>query len=230
MKVTSTKYSIAITNVNNKSKLFLPVLPESIKIESGVKNDSMTIINFGAVIEKGNRTCHKYSFSSIFPKLRESCVSTSKDNWRTPITFVKKITYLMENQIPVRFVVAGMNISEICLITEFSYEEEAGDVGTYHYDISLKEYRTPKVRKVTKNSSKKKTSRVSSKERDKTYTVKKGDTLVKIAKKKLSSTSYWQSLWDLNKTVIKKSAKKKGKVATKSKPYLVPGTVLKLPS
>ncbi len=62
-----------------------------------------------------------------------------------------------------------------------------------------------------------------------TYIVKKGDTLMKIAKKTLGKSSKWERLYEINKKVIEEAAKKHGKKSSSKGKRLYPKTVLKIP-
>ena len=100
-----------------------------------------------------------------------------------------------------------------------------------------KDYGTKKliVKKPKKKSSKKKAKtkkKKSSKKKktaSKTYTVKKGDCLWKIAKKKLGKGSREKEIYKLNKSLIEKTAKKHGKKSSNNGWWIYPGTKLKLP-
>jgi len=67
------------------------------------------------------------------------------------------------------------------------------------------------------------------KEKAKKYTVKKGDTLLKIARKELNDGSQRKNIYTLNKKAIEKAAKEHGRKSSSNGYYLYKGTVLKLP-
>lgn len=228
----STKgYSITLTWNKEKSKLLIPVLPEKIEIKKGVNNSKVEVAELGEIIEKGIPNCSKYSWSSIFPLKTSPLVEVK--NLKSPKSYVEQIEKLMKSQTPAHLVVAGTGVTDYCLITEFSYSEEGGDVGTINYSINLTQYKSVTVRKLTKSTAKKKntTSRPSStKSTSNTYTVKKGDCLWSIAQAMLKDGSKWTKIWDLNESAIKNTAKKRGITASKNNPIIFTGTVLKLPS
>lgn len=62
-----------------------------------------------------------------------------------------------------------------------------------------------------------------------TYTVKKGDSLWKIAKKELNNEKKYKEIYDLNKNLIESDAKKHGKKSSLKGHFIYPGLVLKLP-
>lgn len=99
--------------------------------------------------------------------------------------------------------------------------------------LSMKEYRYWGAKKLSiNNSGKKKTAKKKkarkSKEPVKLYTVKKGDTLMKIAKKQLNDASLWRSIYALNKKTIEADARKHGKKSSSNGHWIYPGTKLKL--
>lgn len=229
----SSKYSITLTWNNEKSKLVIPVLPEKISVKKGTSNSKVDVAELGQIYLKGTPDCADYSWDCIFPSHKSPVVCVKKLS--SPKTYISKIESLMNNQTAVHLVVAGSGLTEYCLITDFKSHEEGGDVGTFNYSISLKEYRTVKVRKLSKstakksNNSKRPTTKASS-STSKTYTVKSGDCLWSIAQAKLGDGSKWGKLYDLNASVIKSTAKKYGVTASKNNPIIYSGTVLKLPS
>ena len=91
-------------------------------------------------------------------------------------------------------------------ITDWS--EVGGDPGSYHYDITLKEYREITTRQVKVdigNSSAtvdKSDARVDNTVTPKTYTVKSGDCLWNIAKKFYGSGASYTKIYNANKGII----------------------------
>lgn len=229
----SIKYEIVITWNNEKSKLYIPVLPEKISIKKGIKNSKIDVAELGEIIEKGTPNCSKYSWNSIFPLVKSSIVSVK--TLKSPKAYRDQIEKLMNSQTPVHLIVSGTGVSDYCLITDFSFTEEGGDVGTISYSVEFTQYKTVTVRRLTKSTAKKtnKTSRPSttkSVSKNKTYTVKSGDCLWSIAQAKLGDGNKWTKIWDLNSSTIKNTAKKRGVTASKNYPVIFTGTVLKLPS
>lgn len=109
------------------------------------------------------------------------------------------------------------------------------DVEDYGLDIAIKltmkEYRQWGIKKLIvrkkKASVKKKTRKTKS--TAKTYKVKKGDTLLNIAKKQLGNSSRRKEIYKLNKKKIEQVAKKHGRKSSSNGLYLYKGTILKLP-
>ena len=75
----------------------------------------------------------------------------------------------------------------------------------------------------------KKTTRKETKEIPRTYTVKKYDTLIKIARKELDNETLWKDIYELNKKAIEDTARKHGRKSSSTGWWIYEGTVLKLP-
>ena len=119
----------------------------------------------------------------------------------------------------------GNDDKYFCIIEDFSYSEQGGDVGSLHYSLTLKEYKEVHARQVKIDTQAKKATapaetpaRTDNRAQEKTYTVKKGDCLWNIAAKYLGSGSRYTEIAKLNSDKIKN-------------PNLIyPGQVLRLPS
>ena len=91
-----------------------------------------------------------------------------------------------------------------CTIESFTYGEQDA-TGDIYYSVSLKEYIKPKVKKTTKDSKAKtstRTTKSSNKNSGKTYTVKSGDCLWNIAKQFYGDGSKYTKIYEANKDKI----------------------------
>jgi LysM repeat protein len=221
-------------NYDNDKKVYVvPMLPEKIKITVKGKTTSIDIDRFGEIIHKGKREGMVISFSSFFPATYGSnyCACLKKE-FRKPSSWHKWMISLQNASKPCHFVLenAPFAINIYADITSYTGTEEGGDVGTISYSVELKEHRTPEIKTYKKTSKTKKTTssgkRTNNKSKTKTYTVKKGDTLQKIARKYKTTSS---KLYKKNKTVIEKAAKKHGKSSSNKGWWIYPGTKLAIP-
>lgn len=220
--MSSNRYQMWLTYNGEKEKIQLPVLPEAFKVKNGSNNDTMNITGLGEIIIMQSRPALQFSFSSFFPAAKFPGLQVNKIT--EPLTLVKKIDEWKASDVPVHFICTAVGVDLYCTIEDFNYEEDGGDVGTYQYDITLKEYREITVRQVTVNVSTTKasvtktTTRVDNTTTAKTYTVVKGDCLWNIAKKFYGSGSKYTVIYNANKSVIG------------SNPNLIyPGQVLTIP-
>jgi hypothetical protein len=191
-------------------EIFLPENPESVKVASPSRNVTLDVGG-----ELGETTITKIpglktiSFSAEFPHDTAPI---------TPYNYVQLIEQFKANG-PCRFVVTDTSINFMVTIEDFNYEHRGGAVGTIFYDISLKEYKEAKARKVEikdgvavmENTS----SRIDDRPKENSYKVIEGDSLWKVAKIKLGDGSRYLELAELNNI--------------SPKYYLEPGLMLALP-
>ena len=216
---TKNKSQIWITFNGEKEKLRLPVLPETIKVSMGTNDQSVDIAGLGEILVAQSRPATEFSFSSFFPKAAFPGIAVKTIT--NPTTLKNRLTKWKNSDKPVHFIVTGAGIDVYCRITKFDPSESGGDVGTIAYDITLKEYREPKVRKVNVKNGKatvsSNNSRVDNTTAPQTYTVKKGDCLWSIAKRFYGSGSKYKIIKEANKSIIGNSN------------YIYPGQVFVIP-
>lgn len=202
----TTNYNMWITYNADAEKLHLPVLPETFTVSIGSNNSSVDVVGLGEIIVKQARPAFQFQFSSFFPKTTFPGVNGALTD---PLTCVDKLKTWHNGDKPVKLVLSNLNISVYCTIENFKYYEQGGDVGTIHYDITLKEYREVTVRQVkveakTQKATVEKTeTRVDNTVQPQTYTVKKGDCLWNIAKKLLGNGAKYTQIAAANKGIIK---------------------------
>lgn len=198
----------------------------------------------------------EYPFASYI-KLKDEDGNrlAGKDEYQPASDYLEKFEIWKKRRKPVHFVVsrttpAGENLLwDTNLYVTIENYEIIEDADKYGMDIavklSMKEYRYFGAKKlVVKNSGKNKGQKNSkkkdsnkkqvkkkktrkTKDTPKMYTVKKGDRLMYIARKQLGDGSKWKSIYNLNKSVIEKTAKEHGKSGNGY--WIFPGTKLKLP-
>ena len=104
--------------------------------------------------------------------------------------------------------------------------------------VNLKQYRDPVTKtisiKKTSSGKKKATKKTTSnnnkkKTKSSTYTVKSGDCLWNIARKFYGDGTKWKKIYDANKTIIEKTAKKHGFKSSSNGHWIFPGTKLTIP-
>ena len=213
---------VYIEEAENKSEsIQLPVVPASFMIGDGQNNVVVNITSLGEANLPGKKALRELTLNSFFPNQDYGfLVCKRKSN---PYDYIEWLRKRKNNGTVMRVIITGADINFTCLIEKLEYGEDdaSGDV---NYSIALKEY-VKLVSSEKKSSGGKSTSSGRSKKATpKTYTVKKGDTLKKIAKKYLGSASKSKSLY-------KKNKKKKGSVKAKNSQngkYLIKGTKLVL--
>ena len=218
----SSKYQFWLTYNGETEKIRFPVLPEIINIDNGSGNKSVPIAGLGEVVIKQDPTAIVISFNCFFPETAFPGIQVAQIT--PPQELADKITKWKNGDKPVHFLITGTTVNLFCTIEKFPTSEKAGDVGTIHYSIVLKEYTETAARQVKIENSKAVIAsnpapdRTDNRIQAKTHTVVSGDCLWNIAKKYLGSGSRYTEIYDLNRDIIKN-------------PNLIyPGQVLKLPT
>lgn len=200
------KYEMWLTYNAEKEKIQLPVLPSSFEIKNGSKNDSINITGLGEITIIQSRPALQFSFSSFFPASRFPGLQVS--NITKPLVLIQKINEWKASKTPIHFIVTACGVDIYVTIEEFHYSEQGGDIGTYQYSMTLKEYREITVRQVNvdvqnQNAEVEKgETRVDNTVKPKTYTVKSGDCLWNIAKKYYDNGAEYKKIYEANKKLI----------------------------
>ncbi|MGN1085402.1 MAG: LysM peptidoglycan-binding domain-containing protein [Porcipelethomonas sp.] len=192
---------------DNKTKIQLPVNPETFTVKNSANNSGAVVPGLGEITIMNEPSPVQISFSSIFPVGYFSGCSVKKP--LPPTIYAMFFSALIKSKKPIRFTAAKFGVVMYVTVESFQYSESGGDVGTYEYSLTLKEYRSTKARQITvkKNTKKatvekKKSARVNNKSKPKTYTVKSGDCLYNIAKKFYGDGSQYTKIYNANKSVI----------------------------
>ena len=195
-----------LTANGEKEKLQLPVNPSKITIDDGTNHDSVMVAELGEILILQSRPAINFSFSSFFPATEFSGIKVKK--LTNPQKCIDKIKEWKNNNSPIHFLVTSNHIDIYCVIKSFRYYEQGGDIGTYYYDLTMKEYRQITVRRVKVDISNRKANieqtktRIDNTIQSKTYTVVKGDYLWRIAKKIYGNGALYKKIYNANKEVI----------------------------
>lgn len=186
--------------------MILPVLPASFEVSNSQNNEIVTVHTVGEVNLLGKTGLKTIDLSSFFPN-QEYNFANNK-NLKKPYDYIKQLTKWKETGAILDLTITSTDISFDVTIEQLTYGEDdvTGDV---NYTISLKEYKT------LVRSNKTKSSGTSKKNSIIKYKVKKGDTLKKIAKKKMGATKYSKTIYKKNKKAIEAALKKYVKAENK---------------
>lgn len=202
----NTKYQMWLTFNAEKEKIQFPVLPENITVAMGSNDESVNVVDLGEILIAQGRPATTISFSSFFPATKFPGIAV--ENITDPKILCDKIEKWKESTKPVHFIVTGRNTDMYCRIANFVATESGGDTGTINFDITLKEHRDPKVRKIEVSETtqtatiSKDTARTDNSTIPSTYTVKKGDCLWNIAKRFFGTGTAHSQIYNANKSVI----------------------------
>ena len=208
---------------DDKDIFRFPILPSAINVQDyAITNDS-NITGLGDVTVFGGKGLRTIEISSFFPNPKRKYRFVNYTDYPKQYDCVTKIKKWMDKGEVLRFIVTGTEINFQVRITDFEYSEQDGTRDVY-FTINLKEYRkikisstTPKKKK-TDNKDRTDTKETDNKPKQKTYTVKSGDTLYDIAKKHYGKGSDYKKIIEKNKSkypsLSKSTTLKKGWVLT----------------
>lgn len=226
--MTKSVYEFWISTNDNKERLRLPVLPNSLDVSIGSKNESIDISNLGEITVLQDSAAKIFQFSSLFPAHNSPLVEYK--NIPVPWDAVKKIEKWKNSKEPLRFLVTKTSINIPISIETFNYREEGGAVGEIKFDLSLKEYKFVTVRKikVKVDGPKVRPSRPSVKPKGKTHKVKRGDTLWGLARRYYGNGADWKKIWNVksNKEMLIKRDSRNRKDPGH---WIFPGQILRIP-
>lgn len=177
---------------NGNDKIRFPILPSSFKINTSQQNTSENVHRKGEVNLLGEKNLETVEISSFFPAQKYSFCQY-KGFETNPYIYVEKIKKWEREKVTPTFIMTGkVNFNKRVSIESFEYGEEDG-TGDVSFTLNLKEYITVSYTKIKKKTinGKKVTRKPNDKKRVTEsvkitkYTIKKGDTLAKIAKKKM---------------------------------------------
>ena len=222
--------------------ILYPVPPEKLQVKIANKNETITLINTGEVNRLKASGLTELSITDLLlPAVKYPFAEYGSAGFQRPSVYLGQLEQLKTGKKTFRVVLIrklanrdlGWRTSMTCTLEDYTITEDAKEGVDVKVDMTFKQWRSYGTKKITFKKSKGKTikqttiGRSSKKRATQSYTVKKGDTLKGIAKKLLGSASYWKDIYKLNKKVIQKAAKKRGKPGNGS--WLFAGTKLQIP-
>lgn len=221
--------------------LKLPVTPESLEIKIKNKNKTVDLINEGEINLLKTPGLSEVSFSFLLPQNNYHFAN----NLQSVEVYMDKLENLKTEQKSFQFIVYREAYGKVLFETnmkvsleDYTLSESADDNTDLRVSVNLKQYRewgtktikvTRKSTTSTKKATKKSTSTKNKKSSSSTYTVKKGDCLWNIAKRFYGSGTQWKKIYNANKSVIEKTARKYGRKSSSNGHYIYPNMKLTIP-
>lgn len=225
------KNRIIDLSVNNRQEsIQLVVNPASFDIVDQQNNQQVTLLDVGTVNLLGERGVKTITLQSFFPSTF-SPLYIRYGGRQSPVECRNMLEKWKNNKQTVRVIIADMDINLAMNIDNLSFTYKEGDDDIY-FNIIMTEYKTlnvPTVKVSTQVKSVVTKRPATSAPAKKTYTIKKGDTLWSIAKKYYKNGSKYTTIYNANKDIIEKTAKKHGKKSSSKGHWIWAGTKLVIP-
>ena len=227
------KVDIYIKEKSGKRQIRIPWLPESIKYDSGgVTAASYNILNRGEVnIPTGNGLA-KFSWEGIFPGVNRKKSSMQRGTAHAPSYYHKILEDWQNNKTALNIMMTGYPVNMDVYLSKYE-GTPGGGFGDWEYAV---EFTQSLQITVTSSTIKKDTSKTSSKDTTKrqtktttSYTIKKGDTLWGIAARFLGKGTRWKEIYNLNKSIIESTAKKRGLRSSNNGWWIFAGVKIQIP-
>ncbi len=218
---------------------YVPWLPEEIEYSSGgAVVASYDIMNRGPVEIPTASGLKELSWKGTFPGINRTDRSMLRDpTYRAPAFYHAMLEDWRKNGTVLNVSVYCYPINFDAILSEYT-ATAAGAFGDLDYTIRFKERRdmTLWLLKPTPVDTSASTTQDQAAEPKRaaatgaTYTIKKGDSLWKIAAKQLGKGTRWTEIFELNKTVLEQEAQKHRTHCTLNYPVIYAGTVITLPA
>lgn len=179
-----------------------PVNPEEVSISRSKGYETINMLEHGEFDFAIGEKVKEITFSSFFPKEhdRSFCQTTTVPDPRVAMNVLN--TFLVSKK-PLRFIISNTGVNVPVYLVTLNTTFRGGEPGDIYFDLTLRTWRDSKVEKLgAGRANKSSSSRTDLKKNSKTYTVKSGDSLSKIAKLELGNSSRWNEIYQINKKTI----------------------------
>lgn len=185
---------------DNSGKIQLPVKPSEFTVTVTHRNTVVNVIQLGDINLMGKTGLREITLASFFPAKDYNFSNNSSR--KEPLTYVEKLETWRKSGSPIRVIITGVLNME-ATIESFSYGEQDA-TGDVYYTLYLKEYKKIKTKKATVTiATVKPSTRAPEASSGKTYTVKSGDCLWKIAKQFYGNGAQYTKIYNANTDKIK---------------------------
>lgn len=200
-KVGPNKMSFTLKDGNTPFQF--PVNPEEVNISRSKGYETVNMLEHGEFDFAQGEKVKEITFSSFFPKEYDAFYCMDKEDFPDPRVAMNMLNTFLVSKKPLRFIISETGVNVPVFIVSLNSSFRGGETGDIYFDLTLRTWRDSKVEKVGSAASASKSgSRTDLKKNSKTYTVKSGDSLSKIAKLELGRSSKWNEIYKLNAKII----------------------------
>lgn len=200
-KVGPNKMSFTLKDGNTPFQF--PVNPEEVNISRSKGYETVNMLEHGEFDFAQGEKVKEITFSSFFPKRFDPSYCMDEKSFLDPRVAMNVLNTFLISKKPLRLIISETGVNVPVFIVSLNSSFRGGETGDIYFDLTLRTWRDSKVEKVGSAASASKSgSRTDLKKNSKTYTVKSGDSLSKIAKLELGSSSKWNEIYKLNAKII----------------------------
>jgi LysM repeat protein len=197
---------IYLTDTTTKERIRIPLLPDTIAIGGKTEFASYTVLSRGEVKLPSGTALTTISWSAMFPGAARRGMRFVRE-WAEPKTLIAWLDNAVLARHKLRLLITDTPVNLDVYIEQFS-GNYSGGYGDYEYSIDFVQARGVSLTTVPPKSAGSNSTAPAGGNRaaasaPKSYTVKKGDSLWRIAQQQLGAGARWPEIYDLNKDKIK---------------------------
>lgn len=219
---------IYVREKSGTREIRFPLLPEEIPFPSGdAIGITYEVMDLGEVVIPSGTELDNYSWESAFPGQYRKNDPMIRGPWIDPKNYDSILRDWLQKGTELNLLVTGYPINADVYLKEY-HGKAYGAFGDISYEIAFMEARsivvtTTKVAQTAATTTRPATT-------SSTYVIKSGDTLWAIALKFYGSGAKWGTIYNANKDIIEKTAKKYGRKSSDNGHWIYPGVTLTIPN
>ena len=217
---------IYVREKSGEREIRFPIIPEEIEWNGGSATFVTTdIMRKGEVAVPSGTELASCSWKSELPGELRKNDPLIRGSWKAPKWYDNILEDWKTKGEELNLLVTGYPINMDVYLKDYR-PKASGAFGDITYEINFVEAReiTIKTTKVESSETNRPASSSS------TYVIKSGDTLWGIAKKFYGSGAKWPTIYNANKEIIEKTAKKYGRSSSDNGHWIYPGVTLTIPN